>query len=80
MAWFNAATGVSSAELVGCTDERSRHRFEVKYVAEMANDRQRAAYLAGVENRRGRVECARLRTDAWRVINGRPISDEMEKR
>lgn len=78
--WLNVATGVSSTELVGCTDEPRRHGCEAKYVADMANDRQRAAYLSGVENRRGRAECARLRTDAWRVMNGRPISDEMEKR
>ena len=78
LVWTNVATGEQSAELVGCTDERRRHRCEVQYVADMTNDSRRATYLAGVRKKRSDKEYERLRADAWRVLHGRPTFDEME--
>lgn len=48
--------------------ETFRHECEVRYIVSMTSNEQRAAYLEGVFEKRGRKAYRRLRKDAWNVI------------
>lgn len=50
--------------------EQHRHECEVRHVAKMTTNADRARYLAGVGKERGEDAAERLRRDVWRVILG----------
>jgi hypothetical protein len=47
-----------------------RHACEVRHVAGMRTNKDRAAYLAAVATKRSVGEAARLREDAWAMMKG----------
>lgn len=48
--------------------EQHRHECEVRWVVALPTNDRRAAYLAGVRERRGDVAGERLRRDAWALM------------
>lgn len=51
--------------------ERERHECEVRYVAGLETDAQRAVKIQGVRDRRGADAAARLRLDVWELLKQR---------
>ena len=51
--------------------EEHRHACEVRYVANMDTNVQRAAYMRGVTKARGAAAADRLRRDAWALMSAR---------
>lgn len=47
-----------------------RHACEVRHVARMATNKDRAAYLAAVATKRTPGEAAQLRADVWAQMKG----------
>lgn len=47
-----------------------RHACEVRHVAGMPTNRDRAVYLAAVATKRSAGEAARLRVDTWKAMKG----------
>lgn len=53
---------------INTTSEGYRHECEVRVVADMATNQERADYLQGVTKKRGEAAAERLRRDAWEIM------------
>lgn len=63
--------------------EQYRHECEVRFLLSMPTRAQRAAYLDGLERKRGDAAVARLKADltaAWRAARGAPSPREVGPR
>lgn len=60
--------------------ERDRHECEVRYVAGLETDAQRAVKIQGVRDERGEAAAKRLRADVWEYMqkNGLVVQPEQE--